>query len=401
MVTATRARPAGPEQSLQGVLVPASSINPELFFERTRRLRVQQDQFAFPGFGGTRVTSILQTGIIGGFWLHFVGQVTVTLGGGTAATTSRWPYDLVRNARFSANGQSQLINCSGWHLKARELMQRGDLSDRGVSRGIGGASPGTARTQGTLSLANEDWGVGQNVTAIPGAPTVYPIKLSWWFPVAFDKVTLTGGIFAQTSSTDLALTVDFAPSTELFTLTGAATAVIAGDFVLEAELYTIPMGADGNVIVPDLSIFHSLIQTRFASPSNGMNEVRLAGQGVGRQLQRIFFRTYNGATPAPLAINNTNYGQVGWRFGGNDTPEVFRNGHSLAVWNEDLFDVDFAQQQGFGVLDWCSEYAFRDSIDEGSATELRLLLEYPTGLVLTSPFVEYTQETLFAGAVGA
>ncbi len=390
-----------PTVALQGVLVPASAVNPELFFARTRRLRVRQDGFAFPGYGGTYNKSLLQTGIIGGLWVKFSGQVVVTLGGGTAASTSRWPYDLLRNVRFSANGQSNLINTGGWDLKAREMMQRGDLNDRGVSRGIGGASPGTARTQGTLSLSTEDWGVGENVTAIVGAPTTYPIELVWWIPVAMDKVTLTGAIFAQTSSTDLSLNIDFAPLTDLFTLTGAATAALTGNFTVEAEVYTIPQLGDGGIVVPDLSVFHSIIKTRSASPSNGMNEIRLSGQGVGRNLQRLWLRTFNGATPVPLALNATNYGNLGWRYGGNDTPEVWQDGKALAYWEEDLFSVDLGTQQGYAVLDWCSEYAFRDSIDQGAATELRALVEIQTGVALVSPFIEYNQETLFAGAVGA
>ncbi len=400
MVAAT-ATQQSPNVALQGILVPQSSINPQQFFERTRRLRTRQDSFAISSFGGTYNKSLLQTGIISGLWLKFAGTVTVTLAAGTCASTMRWPYGLVKNARFSANGQSNLINTGGWSLKAREMMQRGDLNDRGVSRGIGGASPGTATTQGTLSLNNESWGIGQNVTAIAGAPTAYPVKLAWFLPVAMDKVTLTGAIFAQTSSTDLSLNVDFAPTTELFTLTGAATVAIAGTFTLEAELATIPMAPDGGIVVPDLSVFHSIITTRFASPSNGMNEIRLSGQGVGRSLQRLWFQTFNGATPAPLAVNATNYVNVGWRYGGNDTPEVWQDGESLAYWDEDLFSVDFATSQGFAVLDWASEYAYRDAIDEGAATELRLLAEIASGVALTSPFIEYTQETLFAGTVGA
>lgn len=397
MPTATQA----PPQVMQGVVVPASSVNPGEFFRRTRRLIVPAKTFAYGGLGQTDNIPMLQVGVLAGLSIKFSGTLTVTLGGGTAATTARWPYDLFKAIRFSANGQSNLVNCSGWDLKARAMMARGDLSDRGVSRGIGGASPGTATTQGTLSLNNENWGVGQNVTAIPGAPTNYTVELYLFVPLAFDQVNLTGAIFAQTSSTDLNLAIDWAPSTDLFALTGAATATLAGNVIVEPVMYSIPQGPDGNVVVPDLSVFHSIIKTRFPGPSNGVNEIRLAGQGVGRQLMRIWFRTFNGATPAPLPVNATNFGQVGWRYGSNDTPEVFTDGRHLAYWDEALFGSDFATSQGFGILDWASEHAFRDSIDEGAATELRILLEIPTGVALTAPFVEYTQETLFAGAVGA
>lgn len=390
-----------PTVALQGVVVPQSAVNPREFFARTRRLRIRQDGWTFPGVGQTTRLSMRQVGIIAGLWIKFSGNVAVNLAAGTAATTSRWPYDLLRGVRFSANGQSNLLNASGWHWKARECMARSDRNDRGVARGIGGASPGTSRTQGTLSMANEDWGLGQNVTAIAGAPTNYPVELEWFLPIATDKVDLSGAIFAQTSATDLALEIDYATSADLFALTGAATAVITGSFVAEAEVYTIPQGPNGDIVVPNLDVFHSIIQTRFGPPTNGLNEIRLAGQGVGRSLQRLWWRTFNGTTPAPLAVNATNYGNVGWRYGGNDTPEVWQDGKGNAYYAEDLFGCDFGTFQGFGVMDWSSEFAFRDAIDEGAATELRLLLEIPTGVSLTTPFVEYCQETLFAGSVGA
>lgn len=388
-----------PTVSLQGIVVPASSVNPEAFFAATRRLTFMQRSFGYSGLGGSDNVTILQTGIIGGITVRFTGALTVTPGTGTVATTARWPYDLLKAGRLSANGQSNLINCGGWALKARDIMGRGDLTDRGVERGISGASPGTTRRQGTLSLAAEEWGVGQNVTAIAGG--TFDVDLSWFIPVAFDQVNLVGAVFAQTSSTDLNLALDWGSQADLFTLTGNATVALTGTVRVEGVAYSIPQAPNGDVIVPDLSVFHSLIQTRFAGPANGLNEIRLAGQGVGRQLMRVFWRTFNGTVGAPLPLTAANFGQVGWRFGGNDTPEVWHSGQALRFFNERIFNADLGGLQGFAVLDFSHENAFRDSIDEGAATELRFLLEIASGVALVSPVVEYVQETMFAGAAGA
>jgi hypothetical protein len=391
-----------PTQVMQGIEVPRSSINPAQFFQLTRRLTILEKSLpAFAGLGSTDTIPILQTGVLAGIMVQFSGQVTVTLGGGTAATTGRWPYDLIRACRFTANGQSNLINTHGSALKAREIMHRGDLTDRGVPQGIGGASPGTSRVQGTLSLNSESWGVGQNVTAIAGAPTVYPIELEWFVPVAFDSMTLTGAIFAQTSATDLFVAIDWAPSSDLFVLTGAATAVVTGSVNAFAELYTIPQGPDGNIIVPDLSVFHSLIESRVPVVANGDNEVRLAGQGVGKQLLRLYGKTFNTAvanTPVPLPVNATNYGNILWRFGGNDTPEVWNNGAAHNHVNEKRFDCDLGAFGGWWIHDFASENAFRDSVDEGTATELRFLVNIPNGVTLTNAFAEYIQETVSIGS---
>lgn len=387
--------------SLQGVLVPQTSINPRAFFEQTQRLNVRQKTFAFGGFGTNENVQILQTGILSKLRIKFSGTLTVTLAAGTCATTMGWPYNLLKKVKFAANGQSQLINLSGWQLKHRQFMERSDSNDRGVAKSVGGTGAGTARTQGTLSGNNESWGVGQGTTAIVGAPTVYDVDLLWEIPVSFDQVFLHGAVFCQTSSTDLNLALEISPQAELFTLTGAATAVIAGSFVIEAILFEIPQGPNGDVIVPDLSMFHSLIGNRSPGQVVGANEVRLSGQGVGRQLMRTWFQTMNGATPAPLAVNDVSYGQIGWRYGGNTTPEIWQDGLVVAQHNESQFGVDFGSLQGVAILDWCSEHALRDTIDEGSATELRLLIEIANGIVPASMAVEYVQETMFSGAVGA
>jgi hypothetical protein len=366
-----------------------------MFFELTRRLTVQQKQFSYAGLGLSDTVSMLQAGIISGVTINASGSLIVTPGTGTVASTARWPYDIAKAVRFAANGQSNLINCGGWDLRAREMMARGDLTDRGIVQGIGGASPGTQVNQGTLSLSAENWGVGSNVSAI-GAGT-YGVDLEWYVPVAFDELHLMGAIFAQTSSTDLTLAIDWANVSDLFALTGNATVSLSLTVVISATVYDIPVMPGGkDVIIPDLSSFHSLIKTRYNTVSNGDNEIRLSGQGVGRQLLRTYFRTFSGGVPLPL--NATNYGSIGWRFGGNDTPELWGSGKQLAYRQEKQFNSDLARYAGYGVLDFCNENAFRDSIDEGTATELRILANIPAAVVLTTPYLDYVQETLSAGA---
>jgi hypothetical protein len=388
---------AAPTQVMQGIEVPTSSVNPTQFMALTRRLTFQQKQFAYSGLGLTDNVPILQSGIIYGLMVKFSGSLVVTPGTGSVASTARWPYDLPRAFRFSANGQSNLINASGGKMKAREIMARGDLTDRGVIRGIGGASPGTQVQQGTMSLNNEAWGVGSNVTAI--ANGTYAVELEWYVPVAFDDVTLIGAIFAQTSATDLNLAIDWAPQSDLFVLTGNATVALTGTVTVVGKLCTIPQGPNGQVIVPDLSTFHSLIQTRYTGFGNGVNEIRLAGQGVGKQLLRLYGQLWNGTTPAPVPVNRTNYGQMGWRFGGNDTPELYTDGHQIAYATEKVYDSDLCTYQGFWSLDFASENAFRDSIDEGTATELRFVNEILAAVTLSgTPVIEYVQETASVGS---
>lgn len=386
-----------PTMTMQGIEVPTSSVNPKLFFQLTRRLHAAQQTFNYAGLGLVDHVEMRQAGIVAGVTVKLAGSLVISLGGGTCASTMNWPYNLLKLAKFAANGQSNLINSSGQGLKAREIQQRGDLTDRGVPANIGGASPGTAVSQGSMKLDNEVWGVGQNVTAIAGG--TYDVELEWWIPIAHDKVTLTGAIFAQTSATNLDLELDWANLTDLFTLTGAATATLTATVIAIPELYSIPEVGNGNVVVPDLSVFHSLIETRYTSIGNTVNEIRLSGQGVGKQLLRIYGQLWNGSgAGAPVPVNNTNFGQIGWRFGTNDTPEVWPDGRASAYWFEKLTNSNLASLQGFFGIDWVNENAFRDSIDEGTATELRLVLEVLAAVSLSNPVLKYTQEIMTIGS---
>lgn len=385
-----------PTQTLQGIEVPAANVDAAAFFKATRRQKIIQDTRTIQGPGLTDTISILASGIISGFQLKLSCNVVITLPTGTCASTARWPYDIAKAIRFSANGQSNLINCSGAKLKARQIMSRGVLTDRGVTRGVGGASPGTQVNQGTMSLNSESWGVGSNVTAIPAG--TYDLEIELYVPVAYDDKYLAGAIFAQTSATALELSIDWESISNLFTLTGTATATYSGTLVTTSEQYTIPTLSDGAVIVPDLSTFHAMTQFRFSALSTGANEIRLSGQGVGKQLLRVMTQVWNGTPSAPLVRTASNFGQIGWLYGGNTQPETYNDGLIERYWNEATFDCDLGAIWGFGVHDFVKENAFRDSVDEGSATELRLLETIGGGVSLSSPFCEVVQEFQAIGA---
>src|SRR4051812_35058893 len=192
-----------PMRYMQGIAVPAESVNPPEFFARTRRHTTTERTAAYAGLGNQDVVELRKADILSGIWVKFSGTLTTAVGTGTVATTRRWPYDLLRQARFTANGQSNIINASGLKLKAREYMARDVRSDRGVSQTIGAATV----TTGTLSDSSESWGVGSGQTGITDASRA--VELRWFIPVADDRYDLAGAIFAATSSTDLTLTLDW------------------------------------------------------------------------------------------------------------------------------------------------------------------------------------------------
>jgi hypothetical protein len=360
----------------------------------TRRQTLMEASRAYAGLGLTDTVELKKSGIIAGIFVRFQGSLVITLPTGTAATTYRWPYDLIKACRFTANGQANVINCSGLKLKAREAMGNRDLDDRGVSQSFNGATI----TQGSLSLASELWGVGSNASAIPA--NTYPVDLVWFVPVAEDEVDLSGAIFAATSSTDLTLSIDWESAANLFVLTGTATATLTGTVTVETQKFTIPVGDAGQIVVPDLSNFHSMIQSRIVGLAAGNNELRLVGQGAGKTLLRTFFQVFTGTAPTvvPLALNDTNYGELAWRYGSNETPEDVPTGQLLRYINERMYNLDLGGRWGFGCWDFVSSNAFRDAVDMGNAAELRLLITL-AGSPAT-PALEVVQETVFSAGAG-
>ena len=381
---------ASPVVTFQGIDVPVESVQPDIFFKLTRRHRNPEYNRAFAGCGLTDVVELKKSDIISKIKVRFAGTLAVNIGTGTAASTMRWPYDAVKQFQFIANGQSNLHNYSGLKAKLRAAIVDTEFSDRGVAQTVGAATV----NQGTLSQASESWGVGAGATLATGN---YDVELEWTIAVAEDDVDLAGAIYAQTSTMDLTLNISWEQLSNLVALTGNATASLTGNVIVETEKFSIPV-VGGKQVLPDLSLFHSVIQTRVANYlATGENEVRLIGQGAGKQLLRIPFQVWNGNVPqTPLAMNAANYGAQSWRYGTNETPETYQDGRSLRMINERECGVDIGGVWGFGNHEFAKKAAFRDTVDMGQTSELRLVLDIQSGVTLTSPVLEYVTETIFS-----
>lgn len=394
MATTTRESTA-PARYMQGVAVPAESVRPQEFFARTRRHINLERQFSYTGQPQETV-ELRKSDILSGILIRFSGTVTVTPGSGSVATTARWPYDFLKSVRFTANGASNIINVSGLKLKIRDVMKVSDQTDRGVVQKVGGVDV----SQGTLARASESWGVGTSTTGLTAG--TYDVELEWYVPVAEDDHDLAGAIFLATSSSDLTLAMDIATPAELFVTTGDGEASVEGNFQVISKKYSIPIGSDGQIVVPDLSVFHSLIQSRIANGIQiGENEHRIIGQGAGKSLLRVFFQVYNGTPSAPLKMTADNFGKLMWRYANNETPDEFIDGTHMRVDQERRYNCDVGSVWGVGCHDFAHENAFRDVVDMGTTSELRLVTNIQSTVTLTNPALEYVTETVFAAGQGA
>lgn len=390
----TTAPSSTPLINIQGNSVNQSQIDPPTFFKYTRRQRgkIASSIASFAGLGETDQMELKQTGILGAIDVKFTGSLTVTPGSGSVATTAKWPYSLFKVVKVAANGQSNLINCDGIFIKAREFIGQPGLTDRGVNQTVGG----TTVDQGTLSLDTESWGVGQSTSTI--ASGTYDVVLSLRVPIAWDLVKLFGALYLQTSSTSVDLEVQWAPVSDLFTLTGGATVALTGGWMAEGVVFTIP-NVGGTAVIPDLSTFHTLTQTSTANVGQTANETVLSGQGVHKQLMRVMSQVWNNGSPgSPLAMNATNFGQIGWGYGLSEDPELWQDGDSMKLDVERRYGVDMSRY-GLSVIDFAQHWAFRDAVDEGSASQIRLLTNVLSAL--TSPRLVYAQEVMLQAASAA
>jgi len=385
---------------IQGIAAPNVVVDPQKFFAGTRRMRFQAKGLsAIQGLGSTESVQLNQTGILSAIELRVQGTLTF---GGTIGTTTmayEWPFNLLQAVKVSANGQSNLINCKGLTLRAAEFIMNPKLDDAGISQQFAGA----ANTFGTLALPSDLWGASSTNVTAPGtnvaATGTYPFDLTFVIPIAADPVYLIGSVYAQSTATNLSLDITWATQNQIVSaLGGAATFASSINWQATQVAYSIP-NVGGQYVVPDLSTFHQLTDFRQSGLGQGTNMVALPGVGTGRQLLRSWFNVYSGSTPAPLAMNATNFAQLDWAFGGSDTPEVYPNGQMLRAENIRVAGVDLGGLWGIGLHDFASMFAARDAVDEGATSNLRL--EFNLVNSPTSGFVIAAQETLFAAPVGA
>ncbi len=388
-----------PSAPLQGVTMPNLVVNPDLFYAATRRLRFQMSPLRnLAALGSSDPVQLRQTGIVSALEIRVTG--TIVFGGTITGTTMTydWPFNLIQNLRLSANGQSNLFDCRGLTLRAYEFAMNPKLDDTGLGATFGA----TAVTSGSLKLPCDDWGTSGVNALNPGATVAatgtYTVDLTFVVPVNADFVSLIGAIFAQSQATNLTVSPTWATQAQICTLGGSATFAQTLQWQVTGRAYSIP-NVNGQFVVPDLSQFHQITENRTSGLGQGSNSILLPGSGAGRRLLRVLWNVYSGATPAPVALNAAQYNQVDWAYGGSDIPEAYPNGQQLRADIVRVTGVDLGANWGLGLWDMASQFALRDSVDEGATSDLRY--EFQLVNAPTSGFARTAQETLFAAPVGA
>lgn len=359
---------AGGVSFLSNLPADAFAMNPALFAQSTERQDIPQQSTPFTGLGSTMQIRLQNVGVIALVKLYFNLSFT-TSATGTVTTLPGWPYSIAKRVAFNANGQTSLLQARGTTLRARR--QR---IFRNPAELIANAPP-----VGTLT-----------------PNTSYPLVFMLDVPISHDMYSGIGWILAQNPATYLSLEIVFANATDAFAFTGAgAISAMTGTVFSELTTFAVGQAQVGNApktIVPDLTVFHGLLDNTYSFANSGLVQaplIRTAGQ-----LVNYAFNLNNGGASeiAPLALT-----EIAFKYGGNRQPRVYNPPVYLVDKNQQ--DYDGLVQIGgltYTFLDFEVDNPVRDLFIPEALVELQTAVSIPNTITVSSnAFLLYEEETLY------
>jgi hypothetical protein len=351
--------------------IPASPfvVDPGAFFQMTEKNVTSPLNVAAPGQGASSgARQILQTGIVSKLQITFVGTLTVAT---AAVTTSdRWPYGLLDNFKLSANGENDLFSCDGVDLHVLRFARYPAYVER-------------------VDIFPDVVGGGGSV----GVGT-YNLSITWEVPIAMDDVSLVGSLFAQSSATNLTISMAQALNTGMFTA-NPANATIAGTFNVQETYFEIPFDNNGRMVLPDLTRLHgfNVVDTAYTNTGD-LRTVLIRSAG---QLARLFVSVRKSATarlsalPNAAAANKIDALRV--EYGGNKRPLVFDPATTLLSLNNQWYGAPLPYDRL--AIDFVKENPARDAVLLQGVTELAAVPKINPAVTVTAGLVRVAQETLF------
>ncbi len=344
-------------------------MNPALFQQSTERQDIPQATNTFNGLGTVTSIRMQNVGVISLIKVYFTGTLK-TGASGTVTLLPGFPYYLAKRVAFNANGQTSLIACRGTTLRARR--QR-------VFRNPGESLEVTPAL-GTLA-----------------ASTSYPIAFVLDIPVSHDMYSGIGWILAQNPATYLSLDITWANAGDVVAFTGAGE-ISSFTGTINTELTTFAVGQaqvgnqQGVTIIPDLTVFHGILDNTYAFAAAGIVKaplIRTAGQ-----LVYYAFNLNNGGTAeiSPVALT-----EIAFQYGGNRQPRAY---------NPPIFLLDKNQQDYNGqiivrglthtYLDFEVDNPTRDLFIPEALVELQASVTIPNSISVNSgAYLLYVEESLY------
>jgi len=343
-------------------------MNPALFEQSTERQDIPQATQVFNGFGSNFSVRLQNVGVLAMIRCVFSGSLVITTATGTCTVLPGWPYSLLKRVAFNANGQTSLIQCNGVTLRARR--QRLFRNPAGEIIEAAGGAPGVL------------------------AAGTYPIQFAVDIPVSHDMFTGIGWVLAQNPSTYLSLDIACANQADVFSLTGSATAVLTGSLFPTITTFAVGQaqaGASAVTVIPDLTVFHGLLDNQFAFQAAGIIQAPLI-RTAGQLVNYAFNLNNSGSEIAPLALT-----EIDFRYGGNRQPRAYNPPSMLVEKNQqDYSGVVQIKGLTYTYLDFEVDNPVRDLFLPEALVELQAQVIIPTSVTVNAgAFLKYVEETLY------
>lgn len=318
--------------------------------------------------GSTVRVQVPQVGILAAVNVTFQGSMVVASGGTTAGR--RYYHGLLSKALLSINGQEKEIVATGEDLHVRRFAAwPAYVEDTDVFPGTLG---GGAISAGT-----------------------YDLEVGWRIPVPMDPTTMTGGVYAQSTATNIALEVTPVTAySELFSANDDKV-TITGTWTFEHVFFAIPKDSAGQLVIPQLDRIHTMVATD--TPINNAGEVRVPLVPTAGQLCRLFISGTSSATAQLSALYSASASSridaLRLEYGGNERPFVFNPATSLLRRNNE----HYGRRLPYGRLciDLVREDPIRDQLLLQGVTNLNVILGLNSSVSpSTGAMAHIVQETL-------
>lgn len=344
--------PTTADQTPFATLLPASGweMLPEVFEAETERNEGFDASILWPGFAQQFTHEIPPTGVVSRLRYLFEGTTTRTIGTGTFAATDAWPHGLISRYALRLNGQATPWNCRGQDL---EVLRQARL------RNIPAAFELKATAEGANTL-----------------------RVMWDVPLAIDPAVApnVGGLFAQSSNSQILSEITTAPVADVATLTGNAAFAIAGAFRPIRTWFSIPTGklpssGQAGMILPDLTMLHGVLSQD--QPIIGTGEQTVEFNRVQGTIARTWLRMKNG--PAASLNPFLTIDEMRFAYASNQRPRVYLP-HHISYQNEEWYRGVLPYSAV--AIDQLAENLRRDSIDVENLSNPQIVPTITSGTVI-------------------
>jgi hypothetical protein len=360
------------------------TVNDEFFQRETERNDVPLAPITYTGLGGASMQArIPNNGLLTGINLLFVGSLVTTTATGTVVSGYQWPWNVLKKVTLNANGQTSLISAEGMDLRVRrQRLYRNPREE--LSSAVGTDTVGTVQQTGAVG------------NPLPGtiAAGTYAITLEWSIPIVHDDESLVGALYAQSDQNYLTFTMVPAQATDLFAITGTATAALTGTIYPTVTFFDIPIAGNGqqnSVVIPNLAWLHGYLSADNQYSNTGTVKTPFI-RTDGQLLSFCFYLDNGGAAQiAPTTLN-----EVRFVYGGNRKPRVFNP--VLQLLSKNVKDYNGLLKPGYMAFDFEIDNPARDLVYPKGVSELAVEVEIPTGTTINANArIHFVEETLFSG----